>query len=261
MRTLILGGSHPRHLYYLNAVAHHPKVQMVGAIIQQRENMLPKPPNGTPDRDRRNWNRHFINRDKMEERYFGDLEPEFDTLNVPHGDLNTAEIARMVRQQKPDLVIIFGCEMIRDPLFSALPVDSINLHLGLSPRYRGAATLFWPFYFLEPNHAGTTFHRIVAEPDAGEILHQSRPTLKRGDTIHDVSCRAVNQATADMLRLLHRWPEWLFKEQRNTGKCFLVRDFQPAHLRMIYDVWNDKIVDAYLEGEITNKEPVLWQQV
>ena len=30
---------------------------------------------------------------------------------------------------------------------------NLNLHLGLSPWYKGSATLFWPFYFLQPNYS------------------------------------------------------------------------------------------------------------
>ena len=38
-----------------------------------------------------------------------------------------------------DVALIFGTGLIKDPLYSALPADTINMHLGLSPRYRGSA--------------------------------------------------------------------------------------------------------------------------
>jgi len=259
MRVLLIGGSHPRHLYFLNSVALHPAVELVGAILQSREPMLPQPPETASPHDRDLWHEHFERREAVERDVFGDPKPEFLYREVDGAALHAPNLARAVEWDAPELAIIFGCGMIREPLLSSLPPIALNVHLGLSPRYRGAATLFWPQYMLEPQWAGTTIHKIVAEPDAGEILHQSAPILKRGDGIHDVSARAVVQAAADMGRLLHRWPAWEFKQQRNTGKCFLARDFQPAHLRQVYDVWDNRIVDAFLNGEISSRPPVLWQ--
>jgi methionyl-tRNA formyltransferase len=262
VNLLLLGGTHPRHLYFLNAVANHPAVELVGALVQSRETMLPRPPEGATAHDRQLWAHHFSARDAKEAEYFGAQEVRFDARRVAPEELNAPHIAAWVYDldPRPDIAIIFGCGMIRGQLFAALPEIKLNLHLGLSPRYRGAATLFWPQYFLEPQWAGTTLHQIVDEPDAGRVLHQSVPVLKAGDTIHDVSCRAVSQATADTTRLLHRFPAWEYREQRNTGKCFLARDFQPAHLRLIYDGWEDRIVDAHLEGAIGGRDPKPWRE-
>jgi len=150
--------------------------------------------------------------------------------------------------------------MLREPLVSALPDKTLNLHLGISPRYRGAATLFWPFYFLEPNWAGTTFHYIVHTPDGGNIVHQVRPTLDRNDGIHDVSCKAVLQSTVEAVTLL-KMDNWqTFNQKPEAGKNFLESDFKPQHLRMIYNEFDNDIVRAYLDGEIQAKEPKLKRQ-
>lgn len=254
MRIAIIGGTHPRHLYYHSAIAK--EFNVVGALLEHRENMIPKPPDWITEHDRELWERHFDNRDTCEAKYFGDPQLDVPTRKVLQENINSPTSQKYITDLKPDIILIFGCHMIN----WYLDVPMINLHLGLSPRYRGSATLFWPFYFLEPNHAGCTFHQIVDEPDAGKILHQCRPYLLHGDTIHDVSCRAVVQATNDMLLLLHKFPDWEYHEQKNTGKCFLGGDFQPQHLRPIYDTWEDGITGAYLRAEIKPKEPWLFER-
>ena len=71
-----------------------------------------------------------------------------------------------------------GCPIIEDPILSALPSYSINLHLGLIPYYKGSITAFWPFYYLEPAMLGTTYHIIDKYVDTGEIIHQmSQPWI------------------------------------------------------------------------------------
>ena len=258
MRILWIGGSHPRHLYYANRL--NEAFGLAGAIIEWRENILPEPPEYLSATDRNNWIRHFTNRQNKETAYF-DVQhpPQCDTLTVNHERLNSPESVGFVKQIRPDLVLVFGCGMIRDPLASEVP-HAVNMHLGLSPRYRGAATLFWPFYFLEPQWAGVTFHYIVSEPDAGQIIHQVRPKLYRDDTIHDIGCRAVLAATEAALQLVECSGIWRTWKQKATGKNFLASDFKAQHLRMIYNVYQDDIVRAYLDGELPGREPKLREQ-
>jgi len=259
MRCMIIGGDHPRHLYYANAIAG--SCNVVGAIMERRESFTPQPPPGLAGRDRQNFIRHFSNREKYEKEYFGTEKklPDCPIHYVDRVSLSSLETVAFVKNLAPDVVFIYGPGMIRDPLFSALPKYKINLHLGLSPRYRGSATLFWPFYFLEPNWAGSTFHIISDEPDAGDIIHQSLPELRHGDTIHEVACRVVQQSAEDVkkiIEVLDSGKELKLYRQTAAGKNFLMRDFMPQHLRVIYDLFDDAIVDAYLDGEIAAKEPI-----
>ena len=258
MRYLIIGGDHPRHLYYANAIAQ--SCNVVGAIMEHRESFIPQPPEGLQEHDKENFIRHFANREKYEKEYFGEERklPDCPIHYVDRETLSSSETVAFVKELRPDVVFIYGPGMIREPLFSALPKYKINLHLGLSPRYRGSATLFWPFYFLEPNWAGSTFHIISDEPDAGEIIHQSLPKLKQGDTIHEVSCRVVQQSAEDVkkiIEVLESGKELVLHKQTSSGKNFLTRDFIPQHLRVIYDLYDDALVDAYLDGKITPKDP------
>ena len=258
-RIMWLGGDQPRHLYYINEIAKH--FEVVGGIMQVRESQ-PEMKITLFPRDQRNMTRHFWDRKQAEEKYFGEQEvPTFPLLKVDRGTLNDIDSIEMVKKYKPDLVLVFGCGMIREPLFSALPKDTINLHLGLSPRYRGAATLFWPFYFLEPNWAGTTFHYIVNTPDGGDIIHQCVPKLESGDGIHDVACKAVKKSAEEVIGLIEKYPDWKhFPQKPEAGKNFLESDFKPQHLRMIYDVYENEIVDQFLGGKIESKEPKLLRQ-
>lgn len=262
MRIVCIGGNHPRHLYYYNRV--HSVYPLSGAILVSREDIVPIPPNGISASDRQNFVKHFNNRKVAEKRYFGNqFYPDCEVLEVPFDKLNTVKSKKFIEKIKPDVVLIFGCGLIKDPLYSSLPYNSLNLHLGLSPRYRGAATLFWPFYFMEPNFAGSTIHYIVGEPDAGDIVHQVVPQLDPRDKIHDVACKTVIASADDMvklLKILEKKGKLTRMKQRGTGKNFLGRDFRPEHLRVIYDVFKDDMVRQFLQGKITKKEPKLIRQ-
>jgi hypothetical protein len=255
-----IGGNQPRHLYYINEIAK--QFDIVGGVMQERGGGIPTMPDGLSKHDQNNWTRHFWDRLQAEEKYFGKQEiPQFPLLKVTKDELNTLNTVDFIKSIKPDLVLVFGSGMIREPLMSALPKDTINLHLGLSPRYRGAATLFWPFYMLEPNWAGTTFHHVVSTPDGGDIIHQVVPKLSKDDGIHDVACKAVLESTTEACRLINMYPNWQkFPQKPEAGKNFLESDFKPQHLRVIYNVYNNDIIKRYLNGEIKCKEPKLKRQ-
>jgi methionyl-tRNA formyltransferase len=262
MKILWLGGDHPRHLYFINQIAK--RFGLAGAIIEPREHMIPTPPEGTSENDKSLLIRHFDNRAAAEEHYFGAQNlPDCPTLMVTTETLNSEKSAEFVRSIDPDVVMIFGCNLIKGPLREAIPQQSINLHLGLSPHYRGAATLFWPFYFMEPAYAGGTFHYIIAEPDAGDIVHQLVPNLSPSDGIHDVGCKTVTASAVEAIKLLEiidSGGEWKAHRQRGKGKLFLNRDFRPEHLRVIYETFDDDIVSHYLSGHLRAAAPRLLRQ-
>lgn len=262
MRLLWIGGDHPRHLFYINKV--HKLFPLSGAIVEHRENLIPQPDPGLAAVDRENFIRHFSNRARAEEKFFGHQTlPDCPTHVVDHEGLNSHSSVDFLTSIDPDVVLIFGSGLVKEPLYSSVPAHTLNLHLGISPRYRGAATLFWPFYFLEPPYAGTTFHYIVAEPDAGDIVHQVVPELEVSDGIHDVSCKAVTasaEAALELLRILDQKGRWERYSQRGTGRNFLASDFKPEHLRLIYNVFDDDMVRHYLDGRLTSKVPRLTRQ-
>ena len=259
MRVLWIGGSHARHLFVVNKIQE--SFEVCGTIVHIRENMIPTPPEDIDDHDRQNFIRHFDNRELAEKKYFGQQEfPKCPNLEVDPKTLSSPESVEFVKSLDPDVVLIFGSGMIRDPLFSALPRHTLNLHLGISPRYRGAATLFWPFYFMEPAYAGSTFHSIVAAPDAGDIVHQVLPQTVPSDHIHDVACKTVvssAEEAVNLLSVLEEQGRWKGHKQKGSGKNFLASDFRPEHLRVIYDNFNDDMVKQYFDGSLKSRNPKL----
>lgn len=261
MKIVTMTGNHPRHLWIANQIAA--SFDLAGAVLLKREAINAPPEASSSTHDQRNMRRHFDDREAREAHYFSGVDRKPATGMLEVSSIEDPSVVSFVKNIRPDAVLIFGTGLVKSPLFDLLPTQTINLHLGLSPRYRGAATLFWPFYFLEPAFAGTTLHRIVAEPDAGDILHQSVPVLARGDGIHDIGCKAVIAAGRDAVRLLSMIDAGsaiTAHRQRGTGKNFLSSDFRPEHLRQIYDVFENRVVDAFLDGTIEQRKPKLVRQ-
>lgn len=236
------------------------------SIIMKREEVIPSAPKSLHKHDELLFEKHFANRKRIEDKTYGDLHFEEvfvngKTLVVTPDELNSVKVANEVANFQGDMAFIFGSGLIVDPVFSTLPKNKINIHLGLSPWYRGVATLFWPFYLLQPQFCGVTFHQISNEPDAGELIHQLVPSLEIGDTIHDVAAKCILQAKNDLQSLFDFWKlneSFPSRQQKISGRNWRQSDFHPSMLRIIYDLFDDKIVDLFLKGEITGKFPRLF---
>ena len=180
-------------------------------------------------------------------------------------EFNSTKVIEFVNTLEVDICFLTGVPIIKDPLFSVLPQYSINLHLGIIPFYKGSITMFWPFYFLEPTMAGTTYHIIDKYVDTGEILHNNVPKLQRGDGMHDVASKAVVEAHKDIDLIVRKIKKRINLNinpkkdvtLRLKGKLFTKSDWKPEMLNIIYEYYDDKIVDLYLDNLIRCPKPNL----
>ena len=235
-------------------------------IIMQRENVIPEPPKNLDDIDKDLFKKHFQNRFEVERSNYGNLTPQEiyknnRTIYINRDELNTVYLAKEIENYNADFAFIFGVDLILDPVIDKLPKNKVNLHLGLSPWYKGGATLYYPFYNLRPQFCGITFHQITKEADAGEIIHQAVPELNYGDKIHDVGAKCVLKAKADLTKIINHWKihkEFKGKKQITSGKNWISSDFHASQLRVIYTLFKDDIVDHYLNGSLDTKLPKLF---
>ncbi len=264
MKIVIISGSHPRHLYVVNKMLETGLV--VGLVLMQREQMVEDTPEFLSLHIKKLYEKHFRLRAEMEDKYFGQTEitqimGDVPLLKIPRTNLNDVKVEKFIRKVGADCIFSYGPDLLKDNILSTVNDFAFNLHGGLSHWYKGAATMFWPFYFLEPNYVGTTLHYITRNIDSGNIVQHTGAKLEHGVCIHEVACKAIVAATRDVVRVMQKMNKGeVFPgvEQRKNGKLFLERNWRPEHLRLIYDLYEDKIVDLYLDGEINKgNEPKL----
>ncbi len=262
MKVVFVTGSHPRHAYIARALAATGKLS--GLVIEQREEHVPQAPETLSDELKQLFNLHFANRAKAEQCFFSqNTFPDVPVLNVTHATLNSEKTCRFLSQQAPDLLLSYGCHMLTEQTLSTVSGKKWNIHGGLSPWYRGGVTHFWPSYMLEPQMTGMTVHELTQQLDAGDVIHQCVSELVRGDGIHDLAARSVVQIAKELPTLVAIAEQGKLKTpvaNKNAGKLWMGHDWRPEHLRLIYQLYQDKIVDDYLDGKFIQTEPNLIRQ-
>jgi methionyl-tRNA formyltransferase len=264
VRVVTLTGDGARHASIAAALAR--AGMLAGRVIQSREPSVPEPPAGISPSLQSLFTRHFTDRSQIEQRFFGHhLADDFGApeLRVSREELNGPAVWSFVERVMPDAVLSYGVHKLDAATLTRLPRVRWNVHGGLSPWYRGVATHFWPSYMLEPQMTGVTLHELTDDLDGGPVVHQTLAPLVAGDGVHELACRAVEHFGAELprvLELLARGELRPASVQRSAGKLWLDRDFRAEHLRLVYETYENRVVDAYLRGDLAPREPKLVRQ-
>ncbi len=111
---------------------------------------------------------------------------------------------------------------------------------------------------------GMTVHELTQDLDGGAVVHQTVASMVRGDGIHDVACRAVSSLAEEVARLCQKAASGEaidLKRQTTTGRIWRNSDWRPAHLHLIYETFDNRIVDRYLDGDFGTAKPRLHRQI
>lgn len=175
MKITIFTSNQPRHLRLINELA---KICDEIFAIQECNTIFP------------GLKKDFFNNSKIMQDYFSNVisaEKELfgdvffnsknvRTLSIKSGDLNNIKINVLEECLKSDIYIVFGSSFIKEPLINFLiEKRAINIHMGISPYYRGSSCNFWAAYDKNPELVGATIHLLGKGLDSGDILYHSLP--------------------------------------------------------------------------------------
>ena len=191
--ALILTSNAPRHVYFANRLAG--QFDIKGIISEPKFDYFAE------QREESELVRqHFDRLARYEKQYLGEFAsfPDCPTLSVDKQRINEAETLQWALDKQADVVLLFGTGILGTRWLSAFEERIVNLHLGYSPRYRGAATLFWPFVHDELEFVGATIHLAEASVDGGAILKIVTPDIEPDDNYYDINYKTIRKAADEM---------------------------------------------------------------
>jgi hypothetical protein len=153
-----------------------------------------------------------------EQEIFGGLDflpANVSTLSLKMGDLSLLGRESFGPALDSDVTIVFGASFIRGWLAEELVSRrAVNIHMGLSPYYRGSSCNFWALHDGRPAYVGATLHYLTTGLDSGPIIAHVRPvfagegpfgfTMKSVDAVQD---RLVTELQSGTLLSLPGTPQ------------------------------------------------------
>lgn len=256
MRVLLLLGDHPRHRFLSEPVLN--SFNNIKCILMKRESYIKGPKyKYVNKKEKKLIEKHFKLRFLKEKKTFGSkdiysLLEQKHIHEVTKENSNSSYIRNIIKKFNPGLCFIIGYGILENKTIKMLPKNTINIHLGLSPWYRGSATLFWPTYNMEPWKTGVTFHKINNNPDSGDILHQCVPRLNSTMGVLDTSIKAIVKAKQDfklIITFLKKKKKLRFYKQPFVGRSYLTNSFRGTHLIQIYKNFGDKVLNYFFKNK------------
>jgi folate-dependent phosphoribosylglycinamide formyltransferase PurN len=85
---------------------------------------------------------------------------------------NTEEGRSVIKELKPDLIIVNGTRIISKKTLESVPATFINIHTGITPAFRGVHGGYWAIATGKKKLFGTTVHYVDTGVDTGGIIEQ-----------------------------------------------------------------------------------------
>ncbi len=80
--------------------------------------------------------------------------------------------AQQLETAQPTLIFINGTRILKKALLEKIKCPIINIHVGITPKYRGVHGGYWAVHNNDLAHFGVTLHLVDAGIDTGQIIAQ-----------------------------------------------------------------------------------------
>lgn len=256
MKLLVVTSTGIRHHYFASFLGK--SFDLVG-IVSEKKQFHPDKVHKTPDEEMvlAQW---FDMRAKAEETYFRSAADSFredyreKILEIEPGAINNDELIGQLSELKPEVIAVFGSSLLKEKFISVFQdIPIINMHLGLSPYYRGSGTNFWPFFNKEIEYVGVTIHFIDLGIDSGDIICQGRPRIEKEDNPHTIGCKTIQVGASLMQLAIEKSKNGTIKSNKqdhSLGKLYKRKDFAPLHVVKVMEYLSEGLIENYVHNPI-----------
>lgn len=116
----------------------------------------------------------YVNIDSLLLRNFKDIDTEYwQNINAPihyTDDINSIQTIELLRECRPDLIMVFGGSILENNWITLPRLGSINLHTGMLPFYRSCNSTEFAMYQEKLDKIGFSIHYIDEGIDTGPII-------------------------------------------------------------------------------------------
>jgi phosphoribosylglycinamide formyltransferase-1 len=250
-RVVVLTSDELRHRFVRMVLALDERLDVVRSYCEAPQDGLAATLARRTDVDRIELE-HLEARERSEHDFFGALcaaAPDLsDPVHLQRGAVNDPAVFAELDRLDPDVIAAFGCSLIGRPLIDRFRGRIVNLHLGLSPYYRGSGTNFMALVDRRPELVGATFMHLDEGIDTGEVIHQVRAQLAPADTPHQIFNRLIRDAALAYGSVLANLDRLRPVEQVSgvTERVCRRRDADPSATRTLYEHFRGGMVEQHL---------------
>ena len=242
MKITLFTSNNLRHNYLINLLSEHSDELFV---VQESKTLFTGINPGRYPISK-TIEKYFENVKISQSKFFGNpgiVEPsnKCKVLPIAFNDLNKCTIKFLSLFLKSDLYLVFGSSYIKGELVDFLiNKKAINIHMGVSPYYKGTDCNFWALFDDNPHLVGATIHYLSKGLDSGDILYHAMSNVKTN--AFDYTMSTVKSAFVSIVEKI--------KDESIFNIKPLVQD-KKKEIRCSKKIeFSDKIIDEYFKKKI-----------
>ena len=250
MNVIIITGNKYRHNYFRKKISNDKRINVLASYCEEETKI--KKQVFLHKKENFFLRNHLKARLKSEEDFFKDVfEGQIDNsppIIIKKGDINMPNVVENIIKKNPDLLVCYGSSLIKSKLLEFFKDRFLNIHLGLSPYYRGSGTNVWPLINNQPQMVGATFMHIDEGIDTGRIIHQINADIFLGDNPHTIGNRLIKKMTLVTKEVIYNFKSLDDISQPNVKKSllYLKKDFDEDACRKLYDNFNSGMIENFI---------------
>jgi folate-dependent phosphoribosylglycinamide formyltransferase PurN len=112
---------------------------------------------------------------------------QLDKKNIPPekviyvSSVNGSESLKELQKLSPNIIVVHGTRIISKRILHSVSVPFINIHAGITPKYRGSHGAYWALVNNDSENCGVTVHFVDAGIDTGNIIGQEIISITKQD--------------------------------------------------------------------------------
>ena len=262
VKVVLLTGSELRHEFFASFLSTFKNIDLK-LVVHEKNNTLKKNPLYFKYKKVK---QHIDQRHQTEKIFFSKFvkkNKHYNFITVKKSQINELKIAKDIKKKKIDFLISYGCSIINKEIINLFYPNFYNIHLGLSPYYKGAGTNFYPFVNKQLQFCGSTIMQINDKIDSGKIIHQSRPNFETKDNIHTIGNKIIIQVALDLCKILTSKKKIKFYNLRSNfkNKIYKQKDFDQRKLSIALKNLKNNLIKKYIvnKEKLEKKYPIISQ--
>ncbi len=163
-------------------------------------------------------------------RWNGLLDLESKSIEETH-DINAPAMIRRLKEMRPDLGLVYGTRRLSQDVIACFKDGLINVHRGMTERYRGLDSELWTIYHNDWHNIGVTLHMVDSGLDTGPIVTAGRVSLAPGTRLHQLRALTAEIAADLMIETLMAYDVTGTVKSRVQSERGRYYSFMPVELK------------------------------
>jgi hypothetical protein len=258
MKITVFTSNNLRHNFLIKSLL---KVCTELYVIQENKTIFPNLVTGQYKTSSTS-KKYFNNVNKAQQLIFKDNCIKFNNKKIHYmplgiGDLNFCTMDKLKEFLKSDLYIVFGSSYIKNDLAKFLVrKKAINIHMGISPFYRGTDCNFWALFDNNPHLVGATIHRLSLGLDSGPILYHALSTPKKNlflysmntvySAITSLTQKINDRSIFDIRPKLNNKSELIRYSRKKEFNDSIINKFYKLNIDMQFKFNNNNYINPFI---------------